>query len=50
MLLDALILILPLAGIAFGWMARADQSLKEQDRAYYRGYADAIRGIEEKAR
>lgn len=50
MLVDALILLLPFGGMLFGWTARADQSAKEADRAYYKGYADAIRGIEAKGR
>ena len=41
--MDVLVLLLPLVGIAFGWSARADRAIKECDRAYHRGYADAVR-------
>lgn len=41
-ILDALIVILPFLGMSVGWMARAEQADRDCQRAYRRGYADAV--------
>jgi lipopolysaccharide biosynthesis regulator YciM len=43
MMLDVLIFLLPVAGIAFGWTARADKADRDAQNAYDRGYQDAVR-------
>ena len=42
-LLDAILILLPLAGMAFGWQIRAEKADRDELRAYDRGYADAVR-------
>lgn len=42
-LMDAVIFLLPLVGMAFGWMVRAEKADRDCDRAYHRGYADAVK-------
>lgn len=42
-LFDALLVALVMAAGAFGWMVRAEKADRDCDRAYKRGYADAVR-------
>ena len=42
-LLDAILILLPLTGMAFGWQVRAEKADRDCDRAYQRGYADAVK-------
>jgi hypothetical protein len=42
-ILDAIIVVLPLLGMAVGWMGRSEKADRDCDRAYQRGYADAVR-------
>lgn len=42
-LLDAVLVLLPVAGMALGWQVRAEKADRDCDRAYQRGYADAVR-------
>ena len=41
-MLDTLIVILPFAGMAFGWMVRAEKADRDCKRAYRRGYQQAL--------
>lgn len=42
-LLDAILILLPLAGMAFGWQVRAEKADRDEQKAYDAGYSDAIR-------
>lgn len=50
MLLDMLIVVICITGVAFGWMAKADGVQKELDKAYHKGYADALRSMQDRTR
>ena len=41
-LFDTLVVVLPFAGMALGWMVRAEKADRDCKRAYRRGYQKAL--------
>ena len=42
-MLDMLIIALVISSVGFGWVVRADKADRDVQKAYDRGYADAVR-------